>query len=165
MLLRKDVEEGLIHYVGGEKTRVDLADANAVIEMSLNVENFVQVSLTVETQTVNEVKRALLRLQSLAHKKGLVDVRSETGELSRGTTCCLFCKPDKMACSHEVFDVELVVCSDEISDFLALLKIPNSGHPVELDLNQVLASSLLPDHEVLVHFIQHKQTEVLEVKV
>lgn len=165
MLLRKNVEEGLIHYIGGEKTRVDLTDANAIIEMSLNVENFVQVSLTVESQTVNKVKRALLRLHSLAHEQGLVDVRSETGELSRGTTCCLFCEPDKMARSHEVFDVELVVRSDEISDFFALFKVPNSGHPVELDLNQVLTSSFLPNYEVLIHLIQHEQTEVLEVKV
>jgi len=41
MLFRKNVKECLIHYVGSKETRVDFTNTNTVIEMSLNVENFV----------------------------------------------------------------------------------------------------------------------------
>lgn len=54
---------------------------------------------------------------------------------------------------REVFDVKLVVCADQVSDFLHLFQVPNSRHPVELDLNEVLANFLFSDHKVFVHLI------------
>ena len=66
---------------------------------------------------------------------------------------------------HEVFYVKLVVSANKISDFFALFKVPNRRDTVELYLNEVLSGPLQPDYKVLVHLIQYKQTEILEVKV
>ena len=55
VLFREDVEERLVHDVGSEQTWVYLANTKTVIEMSLDVENFVQIPLAVEPKTVNEV--------------------------------------------------------------------------------------------------------------
>ena len=53
MLLRKYIEECLVHNVGSEKTWVYFTNTKTVVEVSLDVENFVQVPLAVETQTIN----------------------------------------------------------------------------------------------------------------
>jgi hypothetical protein len=58
-----------------------------------------------------------------------------------------------MTSPREVFDVELVVCANQVGDFLHLFEVPNSRHSVELDLNEVLANFLLSDHKVFVNFI------------
>ncbi len=68
MLFRKDIEECLVHNVGSEKTWVYFTNTKTVVEVSLDVKNFVQVPLAVETQTINEVFSAFIGLQRLAHK-------------------------------------------------------------------------------------------------